>query len=1194
MQRNAQNSKCEFKPCSAESCNLPWHRCTQTKSLDFYICAPIPVCTTNACCKETEICIQNHCVDVCTSGKCVNEQMKCSDNICQIYPPCKVKKGFHLCDNGKICDHGKGCIDIECYKDEHCKVGNCVLGKCEDILYICETDFDCLPGRYCEETFAGYKLCTRTPPCPRCPIGTRCSKNGRMCIPLIPPILDEDCPSPMQAIFDKFLGIKICELIKCKDDKDCKKGLKCNLKKSICEVKIIYIGCRNDKECTTVDQKSKCVLGTCMTTPSCKAGMCPPTCLDTQGCPPGLSCYNNSCSNPCPECRPPKITDCSEANLFQCRYPYVCLNKKCVPPSICVSTDHCPCFGEGGNCPPTCDNSALVCSKLGMICSGRKCVYPICTRDAQCPGQFCMNGQCVPPKECTTSSENCACFENVCLNEITLCPNCPNGYECYEGSFCASIGIKCLTKYHCPEHMQCENGFCKTFQCQTNKCCSFGRRCASNGHISICVPEIPPQKPPVCTKSSSCPLGTKCNTTCVFINPPVKPCPDGSYNYEGECSEPCKKKECKQGFKCIDNVCQRVPGDKDCSDHSRLNPKYGCHVDIWCFDDRYCPVPTFCDIPENQCVNFCDKKRPCPEGFHCNETVCRIDTYTQCDYYGRCPPGKVCNRILNKCEPSCFLDSDCKKKQKCVDMTCIDITEDGCKNCSALQYCKNKVCINIQCLKHSDCQPWERCKMGICIKILICETDRNCPSDQFCSNGVCITNPKCEPDKCPEGSKCVPNGDISICVYEVKCIDKCYVGAECEKNICIPRCNKKTCKINEYCQDGKCVPPNICVTKADCPKNYMCTNKICTWEGCKSIRDCPPKYICENSICVYKECLSDDDCQANEFCKLFVCEVKRCYTNADCLIPSSVCSNGFCSRCPGNQILKNGRCEQPPGCKADEDCPVPMICNRNRCTFCMEDTDCKTPKVCKKLGYSGVAVCKEITNLVPTCTTAFDCDSGQICVNKKCSPLCDCYRKNKRDVCDGQRTCQMLDGGFCACVETCEASCVGPGKRCVNNICISPGCIKDYQCPPNFFCTDGVCRPPPRKCNCDSSETCVEGVCIREPPCKNKNCTSGFKCQQVNKDNALCLPIINYCINDYDCPELMKCEGRVCKFRGCRTDAQCSPLRRCRNKICIPRHICNVDKDCDEKEKCMYGTCHSPCEDKCENGLECIQGICKA
>jgi hypothetical protein len=44
----------------------------------------------------------------------------------------------------------------------------------------------------------------------------------------------------------------------------------------------------------------------------------------------------------------------------------------------------------------------------------------------------------------------------------------------------------------------------------------------------------------------------------------------------------------------------------------------------------------------------------------------------------------------------------------------------------------------------------------------------------------------------------------------------------------------------------------------------------------------------------------------------------------------------------------------------------------------MEDTDCKTPKVCKKLGYSGVAVCKEITNLVPTCTTAFDCDSGQI------------------------------------------------------------------------------------------------------------------------------------------------------------------------------------------------------------------------
>ena len=1183
MQLTAVGSKCEFTPCSPDLCKLPWHRCTQTNSLGFYICAPIPVCTTNAGCKETELCIENHCVEVCPSGKCTGG-LQCTDNLCKTIPSCIPKRGLYHCDHGKVCNDKKGCIDIECYLDQHCVVGNCYMGKCIETFSICNDDFDCLPGEYCEENYAGYKLCTPTPSCKNkmCPKGTKCSRFGQTCIPIIPPILEEDCPRPMHSVFDKFLDIKICELTKCNDDRDCLKGLKCNLKKGVCEIKITYIGCRTDKQCSDLEPNKRCILGICTSEPSCRSGSCPPICLDAQGCPPGLSCINNTCTNPCPLC-PVREIDCSEAEPFKCKNPTVCMNKKCKIPTNCISTDHCPCFGDGGDCQQTCDNSALVCSKMGMICMGRKCEFPYCARDSQCPGQYCMNNRCTPAKECTTSSENCVCFENTCLNEITLCPNCPNGYECYEGRFCVPTGVRCSSNYHCPEHMKCKDGFCKTFQCQSDNGCSFGRRCGRNGNIYICVPDVNSILP-ICTSSASCSLGTRCNKTCV--HPDHTPCPIGTRYYEGECQTSCRD-DCPQGFSCIDSTCQRVP-TKKCSERDRFNNLFGCQPDIWCYDDRNCPVPTFCDLLENQCVNFCNNSRPCTEGFHCNNTVCLIDTSTECDYYGRCPPGKVCNRISKKCDPACFSDTDCKKKQKCIDMTCTDQT--NCKNCPNLQYCKKGVCTNIGCLTHSDCQPWERCKMGVCYKITFCKTDFNCLSDQFCYNGVCIDFPKCNPQKCPEGSRCVRYGDVSVCIVDVKCKNRCFVGAQCEKNICTPHCGKEACKLDEYCENDKCRPPTTCTTKEDCSKNYACANQLCILNTCKNINDCPPRYICENGMCVYKQCLSDDDCESSEFCKQYLCEVIKCFTNADCRIPSSVCSNGFCSRCARNQVLEKGLCKNPPSCRIDEDCPIPMICKRNQCSFCSEDIDCKSPRVCQKLGYSGVARCWD-TPIINICYTSQDCDSGQVCINKKCASLCDCFQQNNPTVCDPQQTCQKVDGAFCACVDKCEVTCRAPGKQCKDNVCISTGCTRDFQCPVPLICSNGECIPP-QICKCGPLDNCIQGVCMRETLCKTKNCTAGYHCQKLNTEDSICMPDV-ICTRDIDCPELMKCQGGICIYSGCRTDNQCSAYRKCKNNVCIPRPRCFSDQGCDEEQKCKFGFCSPPCDGKCENGLECIGGSCQ-
>ena len=1194
MQCNTAISKCEYVACNAESCKAPWHRCFQTNSLSFYICAPVPICTTHAACKETERCIGNHCQVICIYGKCLNGQ-DCIDNVCRTSPPCIIHNGFYTCDQGKMCNNGDGCYDIECTEHRHCKSGICDFGKCKEVSRICDNDLECPPDTFCEETNAGYKVCSSFPDCNKmCPKGKKCSKNGNTCIPIIGCVMDEECPNGMQCDYDESLGYNICETIICKSDKDCVPGFQCNTKKTVCEVIITYIECRTDKQCLLVSKDSKCIQGFCTTEPSCKlSGKCPPRCFDSMGCLPGEECYNYTCQKiPCSSCIKPK-DECKDEDLFSCKFPYVCKKNECQIPPGCLSTQHCPCYGEFGDCPTECDGSALMCSKLGMICNNMKCEFRICTRDSHCPGRYCMNGQCTNSKSCTSSLDSCACFDNTCLREITQCPICPNGFECFEGSFCVPKGIQCSSKYHCPEHMYCSiNGICKAFECRSDFDCSYGRRCGMNGQLSVCVPDTRTHEIITCTGAFSCPVaGMLCRTSCTFPIDPDVPCPSGSYYFEGECRTSCKG-ECPTGQNCRDGVCQREPR-KDCSQIDRLHPKYDCQPDIVCYDDRDCPRPTVCDLEEQQCVNYCNDNRTCSEGFYCNTTVCLIENFAKCDIHLHCPQGKRCNRISKKCETVCFGDIDCGEKQKCIDMKCQEETD--CSNCAPLQYCKDSKCIDIRCFVHTDCLPEERCKGGTCIKTIICKSDKDCFTDEFCQQNVCVPFPPCESKKCPEGRKCEAFGDVSVCIPDIKCKSKCFIGAECQNKNCVPKCGNETCLLDQYCEDSTCKTDTVCITRDDCPINNTCIRGRCLYEICTVNSDCPPRFKCELRRCVYKECFYDEDCGPGKFCKYNFCEMEKCTTSSDCLLPSSECPDGFCRQCSGNQIFSDGKCESPPICIIDLDCPAPLKCIKNECTFCRGNSDCMDPQICQKIGNSGLARCVDEEYTV--CYSNSECQRGDICVDKKCTPMCDCQEMNNPlSACGVHKTCQQIGGGLCACIDSCQGNCVGRGKQCKDNVCVIPDCIRDIDCAQNMFCSNGYCTLVNKYPKCDELSSNIQGLCLREKKCsgENKNCSTGSRCQKYNDEDSICLSEGMICYSDNDCPEIMTCRGGTCLILICRTDAHCTTYRECKGNICVPKIRCYGAEDCDKTQICQYGYCYKTCESDCESGLECTLGACKA
>jgi len=162
-----------------------------------------------------------------------------------------------------------------------------------------------------------------------------------------------------------------------------------------------------------------------------------------------------------------------------------------------------------------------------------------------------------------------------------------------------------------------------------------------------------------------------------------------------------------------------------------------------------------------------------------------------------CPPGQVCNTLLEKCM--------CKRGAKC-----------GPKCCQGSDCCVNTRLKSDDPRRWVCCKPPNRCEAGIC----------KCPNGKpSCGGGECCRSPQtC--DDCNVGAS-----DFT----------RSFVGQKC----CSPRdhcCGNTCCRISRFCCGAKCCPVGSACARAG-GKDICCPERRAVGSGGRSeivIVCCPP------------------------------------------------------------------------------------------------------------------------------------------------------------------------------------------------------------------------------------------------------------------------------------------------------------------------------------------------------------------
>ena len=1178
--RNRQSS-CAFVSCHSQNCRGPYYRCIENfKSRS--VCTPVPICTSDAQCFRNEKCINYKCVKTC-EGNCVSGEI-CINNVCiwnsACNPRCGIQEYCHITRDERYCR------PIECTKNIHCpkKQSTCFFGKCVDTFRFCELDRECPPNMYCQPYKDFSKsVCLPMEKCNQCNSESVCVRNTNICVPKIVCELDFNCPEGMQCEIDSF-GNKICLPISCESDKDCpSKYCSKSSRANMCIPLIEHFECFSSKDCKIIDPEYECVHGECSKTKcltQIKNGKLIPSdcnknqCFGPLDCPIKYDCIDGTChlSESCKNCKNKQClngecieeTECKD--WFNCPNPYICIKGKCTLPEKCVGSS-CPCFSHGVNCPDICIDTAISCPFSSMECKNGKCLIPVCTRDSQCNGLFCIDGKCEAPQTCSQSTFNCICLNNVCISN-SKCP-CPTGYECYRNTICLPTGVKCSSNIHCPEHMKCRDGICKYEECNSENDCSYTRICGTNGELFGCAPSITPkctnkQKKNCvpCKESYHCPeLGMICKDEICTFQESCENCKEDEECVNGECLKRCKK-NCSNKQRCNDGQCISISGTK-CPKGEVYDKRFGCHPKISCLTINHCPSPTKCELSIGECINYC-KDEDCPPKYKCVENMCiPVKPIQECFHQNECTAKTYCDNLLNNCKDYCDDKSDCEPEEVCINRKCV--SENACGKCPEYYRCLNDKCVPIQCIYPYQCGRDSKCRFGTCVTISECKSDFECPWKQKCIDGRCSESYDCDKSKCDKYYFCHKFSDLSACIPEISCNENCPIGMKCFKKKCIPDCDGKTCKLSEYCLNGKCTKPE--------------GKEV---EECKVNKDCPRKHVCKNGVCEEQECFYDNDCpKFNNICINYKCLPPKCFSHRDCnTFPYTFCDDGQCidNRCNDLSFEFDKRCT-PLKCP----CMSPFICKNGHCNMCSSNKDCPPGTVCEQINKH-LSRCQRPLII---CVNE-QCGNDQICWNGQCKDRCNCKEKNS---CGVGSDCVFVGRDECACLTNCKKDCNRRSQQCIENKCIYPSCSRDTHCQHlNEYCSDGVCmivKECKKKSDCPKDLDCIEGVCIKEKQCENsgkETCISGKNCIRYDK-GSICLPEEVFCLTTWDCPEMMECQSNVCKFLYCSNDYNCnSPMskpRECKNGVCIPK-LCSGNK-CDE--------CNN--DKKCEKPLICVNKRCQ-
>lgn len=214
-------------------------------------------------------------------------------------------------------------------------------------------------------------------------------------------------------------------------------------------------------------------------------------------------------------------------------------------------------------------------------------------------------------------------------------------------------------------------------------------------------------------------------------------------------------------------------------------------------------------------------------------------------------------------------------------------------------------------------------------------------------------------------------------------------------------------------------------------------------------------------------------------------------------------------------------------------------------------------------------------------------------------------------------------GGTCAsCKSSAECMAVDPKSLCVEGVCMprtmgcSAGrckrlCADSSECVGKHaegeeLCVDGFCEPAPST-SCVEDWQCVDpfAVCFGGAALcsSDEDCGAGEACR-----GGRCLPVLESCLADKDCPQGACVFGRCGGVKvACTKDSDCGTDGACIGKVCsVPCGVCSDDGDCPDNLHCSRGLCvtlNAVCTDnrcrtfcekdsECKSGEFCTEGIC--
>ena len=511
-----------------------------------------------------------------------------------------------------------------------------------------------------------------------------------------------------------------------------------------------------------------------------------------------------------------------------------------------------------------------------------------------------------------------------------------------------------------------------------------------------------------------------------------------------------------------------------------------------------------------------------------------------------------------------------------------------------------------------------------------CGGDSNTPDDVTVETDRPAPDVVPQPDTTNAGTECCPLG-------------VCSLGNVCVAGACLPEPGIGQCYF-----DGQCAAGQRCDGAESC---------ACGATDCASVPgQCRyPSGCCnDDAECGGGRCVSGQ-CQA--------AVADGCWVDADCTQASPSCENIAACACGDTT------CDAKPGvcgiagrcCTGDSECGAGQVCRGGACfaapaaDACFEDRDCSGGAVCH-----GATLCPcgadEDTCTVPTtagtclapddacCSTASDCDAGNICIEgKACAPAPEdngCYVDGHcgvgrvcvgAHVCDcGAEGCEMVAGQCLTTAVPCsdDGDC-GAAMVCVipdplycpdappptQGVCVAAvdqGCWASAECHQDLRCASEVVCLDPEGCD----EPNVAGECavdVRLRDCCNSHieCEPGTTCRNQNTSltcppskSAVCLAEPEYgttCWNLHDCPD-----GFVCNLSwicGCNGKCYRNRIGKCEQpKYCQSNLDCGADRLCAKNDECAFspctsastcnigGRCQLPVADRCWTHAECGDG----